>query len=113
MNCRSLPFRQLPHQPKLFLEYLDHFEKVKSFYHHPSTMQAVARVARKIDYPDERRSRVAAILRKQNGAFGAGAETNANLDQLTNGAVAAVFGQQGGVFGRPGIPAYKSPVPLS
>ena len=108
MDCRSLPFRQLPHQPKLFLEYLDHFEKVKSFYHHPSTMQAVARVARKIDYPDERRSRVAAILRKQNGAFGAGAETNANLDQLTNGAVAVVSGQQVGLFGGPAYAVYKA-----
>src|SRR6266568_1024426 len=41
MDCRPLPFRQLPHQPKLFLEYLDHFEKVKSFYFHAPNMPAV------------------------------------------------------------------------
>ena len=35
MDCHVLAFRQLPHQPKLFLEYLDHFERVKSFYFHP------------------------------------------------------------------------------
>src|SRR5947209_3137466 len=75
MDCRSLPFRQLPHQPKLFLEYLDHFEKVKSFYHHPPTMPTVARVARKIDYLDERRAGVASVLRKQNAAFGAEVES--------------------------------------
>src|SRR5712675_1246643 len=99
MDCHPLAFRQLPHQPKLFLEYLDRFEKVKSFYHHPPTIQAVARVARRIDYPDERRSQVAAILRKQNEALGGGAETNANLDRLASGAVAVVSGQQVGLFG--------------
>src|SRR5207245_4433439 len=108
MDCRSLPFRQLPHQPKLFLEYLDHFEKVKSFYQHPPTMPTVARVARKIDYLDERRAGVASVLRKQNAAFGAGAETNANLDQLTNGAVAVVSGQQVGLFGGPAYAVYKA-----
>jgi bacillithiol biosynthesis cysteine-adding enzyme BshC len=108
MDCRSLAFRQLPHQPKLFLEYLDHFEKVKSFYHHPPTMHAVTQVARKIDYPDERRAGVAGILRKQNTAFGAGAETNSNLERLANGAVAVVSGQQVGLFGGPGYAAYKA-----
>jgi len=37
------------HQPKLFLEYLDHFEKVKSFYAHPPAMQEVSRAARKLN----------------------------------------------------------------
>jgi bacillithiol biosynthesis cysteine-adding enzyme BshC len=108
MDCRSLAFRQLPHQPKLFLEYLDHFEKVKSFYHHPPTMQAVARVTGKIDYPEERRAGVAAVLRKQNAAFGSGAETNANLERLANGAVAVVSGQQVGLFGGPAYAVYKA-----
>src|SRR2546427_7117124 len=108
MDCRSLPFRQLPHQPKLFLEYLDHFEKVKSFYHHPPTMPTVARVARKIDYLDERRAGVASVLRKQNAAFGAGAETNSNLERLANGAVAVVSGQQVGLFGGPAYSVSKS-----
>jgi len=55
MDCRVLPLRQLPHQPKLFLEYLDHFEKVKSFYAHPPAMQEVSRAARKLEYPEDRR----------------------------------------------------------
>ncbi len=69
MDCRALAFRQLPHQPKLFLEYLDHFEKVKSFYVHPPAMPAVTRAARKLDYPGERRAEVTSILRKQKLPF--------------------------------------------
>src|SRR5260370_9097590 len=98
MDCRALTFRQLPHQPKLFLEYFDHFEKVKSFYTHPPTMPAVMRAARKLDYPDDRRAEVTSILRRQNMALGAGAETLSNLDRLGKGAVAGVSGQQVGLF---------------
>jgi bacillithiol synthase len=108
MDSRSLAFRQLPHQPKLFLEYLDRFEKVKSFYHHPPTMQAVAQVARKLDYPHERRAGVSAVLRQQNAALGAGAVTNSNLERLASGAVAVVSGQQVGLFGGPAYAVYKA-----
>ena len=83
MDCRPLAFRQVPHQPKLFLEYLDRFEKVKSFYFHPPALTAVTRVARKLDYPGERRAEVSTILRKQNMALGAGADTLSNLDRLS------------------------------
>src|SRR5260370_20639967 len=108
MDCHALSFRQLPHQPKLFLEYLNHFERVKSFYVHPPAMPAVAGAARKLDYPGERRAEVTSILRKQNIGLGAGAETLSNLDRLEEGAVAVVSGQQVGLFSGPAYSVYKA-----
>src|SRR5947208_10698886 len=93
MNCRALAFHQLPHQPKLFLAYLEKFEKVKAFYAYPPTMQAVTRASKKLDYPQERRAEVAAILSKQNETLGTGTETTSNLERLAKGAVAVVSGQ--------------------
>src|SRR5262252_7884905 len=54
MDCHTLAFSQLPHQPKLFLAYLEKFETVKTFYTHAPTMQAVTEASRKLDYPAER-----------------------------------------------------------
>src|SRR5260370_42151890 len=86
MDCRVLSSRQLPHQPKLFLDYLERFERVKAFYAYPPTMQAVSREARKLNYPSDRRAEVAALLRAQNVAFGAATETNSKLQRLAESA---------------------------
>src|SRR5271156_2603203 len=108
MDCRALAFRQLPHQPKIFLDYLDHFARVKPFYAHEPTMKSVLREAKALKFPRERASTVAAILRKQNSAFGSDAKTQENLDRLANGAVAVVSGQQVGLFGGPSYSIYKA-----
>src|SRR5215471_347623 len=108
MDCRALTFRQLPHQPALFLDYVDRFEKVKSYYGHPPKMEEVIRAAKSLDYPAERRAVVARILERQNATFGASPETNANLERLANGAVAVASGQQVGLFGGPAYAIYKA-----
>src|SRR5215469_12185302 len=106
MDCRALAFHQLPHQPKLFLAYLEKFEKVKAFYVHPPTMQAVTRESKSLDYPSERRAEVARILSQQNAELGAGTEAASNVERLAKGAVAVVSGQQVGLFGGPAYAIY-------
>jgi bacillithiol biosynthesis cysteine-adding enzyme BshC len=108
MDCRALAFSQLPHQPALFLAYLENFEKVKAFYAHPPSIEAVTQAAHKLDYASDRRAQVAAILGKQNAELGAGTETQANLERLANGALAVVSGQQVGLFGGPAYAVYKA-----
>ncbi|MGC1615196.1 MAG: bacillithiol biosynthesis cysteine-adding enzyme BshC [Candidatus Acidiferrum sp.] len=108
MECRSLPFRQLPHQSKLFLQFLDNFTSVKQFYGHPPTIQAATKVARSLDYPRERRAEVATILAEQNAAFGTGEATRENLARFERGATTIVSGQQVGLFSGPAYAIYKA-----
>jgi bacillithiol synthase len=108
MDCRALASRQLPHQSKLYLSFLDSFPSVKEFYPHPPEMSAVKTVARELKFPEERRRAVVGILREQNAGFGSGAATVANLERLERGAVAIVSGQQVGLFTGPAYSFYKA-----
>ncbi|HLZ90225.1 MAG TPA: bacillithiol biosynthesis cysteine-adding enzyme BshC [Candidatus Acidoferrum sp.] len=108
MGCVSIPFRRLPHQPKLFVRLIDDYSSVKQFYAHPPNLEAVKQVAASLDYPAERRREVAAILGEQNSAWGASAATRSHLERLERGAVAVVSGQQVGLFGGPAYAVYKA-----
>jgi len=108
MECRTLPFRQSPHQPKLFLQFLDNFPSVKQFYPHRPTIAEIKSSANSIAYPAERRTEVADILREQNAELGAGAATQANLERFAKGALAVVSGQQVGLFSGPAYAVYKA-----
>jgi bacillithiol biosynthesis cysteine-adding enzyme BshC len=108
MGCVSIPFRRLPHQPKLFLRFIDDFSSVSKFYGHTPTFESVKENIGALDYPPERRREVVAALRDINGVLGAGDATRRNLDRLENGAVAVVSGQQVGLFGGPAYAFYKA-----
>src|SRR5260370_5933036 len=108
MGCVSIPFRSLPHQPKLFVRLIEDFASVSRFYAHATNLDAVKRVAASLEFPAGRRREVAAILRKQNESFGAGAAAQSNLERLERGAVAVVSGQQVGLFSGPAYAVYKA-----
>jgi bacillithiol synthase len=108
MHCRPLLPHQLPHQSKLFRDYVENFSKLKSFFEHTPDLKSAASYSKKLQFPQERRAQVAGILRAQNLSFGAGSETQKNLDLLSQGAVAVVSGQQVGLFGGPSFSFYKA-----
>ena len=108
MHCRPLPFRLLPHQSKLLLHFLDDYSSVSRFYPQPPKFESVLQSAKSLSYPADRRQALAKILRRQNAAFGAGAQTGNNLARLESGAVAIVTGQQVGLFTGPAFSIYKA-----
>ena len=62
----------------------------------------------RIRYDAERRARVAAILERQNRAWGASAKTLENIARFRAGASVAVTGQQVVLFGGPAFSIYKA-----
>src|SRR3984957_8447286 len=108
MGCISIPFQRLPHQPKLFLRFLNDFSSVSQFSPHAPSLEAIQQAAKSLDYPDSRRKEVAAVLRETNTSLGSGEATVKNIDRLANGAVAVVSGQQVGLFGGPAYAFYKA-----
>jgi bacillithiol synthase len=108
MGCVSLPFRRLPHQPKLFLQFLDEFSVVSRFYPHRPSLDAIRECAGNLQFPAERRREVTAALRDINRALGASEATQRNLERFESGAVAVVSGQQVGLLGGPAYAFYKA-----
>ncbi len=108
MDCRALASHRLPHQSKLFLDYVDKFSRVEDFYAHAPKLASVTRVARELKFPGDRRKEVVAILREQNMRFGGGPAALENLARLEKGAVAIVSGQQVGLFSGPAYAFYKA-----
>jgi bacillithiol biosynthesis cysteine-adding enzyme BshC len=108
MGCISIPLQRLPHQPKLFLRFLDAFSGVNQFYPHAPSLESIKKVAGSLEYPDDRRREVAAVLRETNAALGASEATERNIERFAGGAVAVVSGQQVGLFGGPAYAFYKA-----
>jgi bacillithiol synthase len=100
--AQCLPFSQIPHTTPLFADYLAGSPKVMPFYSRPPQFHTwLHDEAKKVAYEPGRRARVAAILERQNRTWGASATALANVEKLRAGALAAVSGQQVGLFGGP------------
>ena len=101
LKTECIPFTAIPHNSRLFLDFLFDFDKTRAFYAHRPQAQAVLEYARTLDFPAERRAKVAKVLERQNRGWGASPATLASIERLRQGAVACISGQQVGVFGGP------------
>jgi bacillithiol biosynthesis cysteine-adding enzyme BshC len=109
MKAQCLPFTQIPHTTRLFLDYLSYAPSVRGFYpRSPIFSEWVKDESQRVAYDAARRSKVSEILELQNRAWGASAKTLANIDRFRRGALAAVTGQQVGLFGGPLFSIFKA-----
>ncbi|HYE64813.1 MAG TPA: bacillithiol biosynthesis cysteine-adding enzyme BshC [Pyrinomonadaceae bacterium] len=111
LRVETLPFERIPHQSRLFLDYIRDPLAVRSFYpsavrfHHELAERAPEVLsAYKID-----RNALCDALEAMNGAWGAGDATLANIARLRDAdCVAVVSGQQAGLFTGPLYTIYKA-----
>jgi bacillithiol biosynthesis cysteine-adding enzyme BshC len=109
MKAQCLPFAQIPHTSRLFLDYLAYTPSVRGMYpRSPIFSEWVKDESQRVVYDAARRAKVSEILERQNRAWGASPKTQANIERLRRGALAAVTGQQVGLFGGPLFSIFKA-----
>jgi len=97
-----VPFSEIPHTSRIFLDYLAHSPTVQNFYpRSPFFRDWVKAEAAEIHPNRERCAAVAASLERQNRDFGSSENARRNIDRLRRGAFTVVTGQQVGLFGGP------------
>jgi bacillithiol synthase len=109
MKSQCLPFTQIPHTTRLFLDYLSYTPSIRGFYpRSPIFSEWVKDESQCVVYDAARRGKVSEILERQNRAWGASPKTLANIERFKRGALAAVTGQQVGLFGGPLFSIFKA-----
>src|SRR6266478_1885805 len=109
MKSQCLSFTQIPHSTRLFLDYLSHTPSIRGFYpRSPIFSEWVKDESQRVVYDGARRGKVSEILERQNRVWGASPKTLANIDRFKRGALAAVTGQQVGLFGGPLFSTFKA-----
>ena len=109
MKSQCLPFTQIPHTSRLFLDYLSYAPSVRGMYpRSPIFSEWAEDESKRVQYDAARRGKVSDILGRQNRAWGASPKALANIERFRAGALAAVTGQQVGLFGGPLFSIFKA-----
>jgi bacillithiol biosynthesis cysteine-adding enzyme BshC len=109
MSGDCFSFDTIPHVSGLFRDYLYHFDKVQAFYDSkPDDRASLLERARHLRERAQFSAVVADVLERQNRGFGASQKVLDNIARLRKGAVAAVSGQQVGLFGGPLYTIFKA-----
>ena len=111
LRVERLPFRNIPHQSRLFLEYLADPTALRRFY--PEAVrfhfELAGRARRVLDNYKTDRGALCDALEAANAGWGAGAATLASVGRLRSPeSVAVVTGQQTGLFTGPLYTLYKA-----
>jgi bacillithiol biosynthesis cysteine-adding enzyme BshC len=111
LRVESLPFDHIPHQTRLFLDYLRDPVALRKFY--PSAVrfhhELAARASEVLAAHKTDRNALCDALEDLNRGYGAGAETLANVARLRSpDCIAVVSGQQVGLFAGPLYTIYKA-----
>jgi bacillithiol synthase len=111
LRVETVPFEAIPHQSRLFLDYLRDPLALRRFY--PSAVrfhhELPERVPLVLDAYKTDRTALCDALEDMNRAWGATNETLANIERLRDPAsVAVVSGQQAGLFTGPLYTIYKA-----
>lgn len=110
MRSLSVPFSDLPHQSKLFIDYLRDPRSLKRFYPNAAAYTDLDKYVPKVlaNYKTDRQA-LCDALNEINSECGASEETFENIDRLRlDDAVAVVTGQQAGLFTGPLYTIYKA-----
>jgi bacillithiol biosynthesis cysteine-adding enzyme BshC len=109
VKAQCLPFSQVPHTSRLFLDFLSGSPSLQPFLPRgPHFSGWLNDEAARLRYEPFRRQRVAEILERQNRSWDASPQTLANITRLKSGAAAVVTGQQVGLFGGPLFSIFKA-----
>ena len=109
MKSQCLPFSQIPHSTRLFLDFLAGTPEIQRFYPRSARFDDwFKEAAASLRYDSARREQVAAILERQNKGLNVSVRTLENISRLRAGASAVVTGQQVGLFGGPLFAAFKA-----
>ncbi len=111
LRIETLPFERIPHQSRLFLDYLRDPLALRRFY--PSAVrfhhELAARAPEVLSKYEIDRAALCDALEALNLNWGAGDETRANLTRLREqDCLAVVSGQQAGLFTGPLYTIYKA-----